>query len=545
MDNPTPISTAPASPREATPIERQLPGLLPVLANYFIVSVMMACVAAGMVGLGRAFAPTWNGDYLVVVVFLITFESLYTARATRKIAVPSREWLSVRASEVIAIVILLKALIYVLRGPAQLLQDLQLWQDDFLANFFTGEYLAAVVIVISLWLLSRTFNQELLELEADDATLERERRFEFRVDRNAFRKQLMLKVVLTGTVLVLTTVFARFYFRTQGNEAGFASVGMFNLLLYVVMGFLLLSQTRYSALRAAWFRERATLSGEVARRWALYSIAFLVLVAVVVSVLPTRYSVGLLGSLGYAIGLILTVLQILVYLLVLILSLPLNLLMSLLGKPGVSPAAPPQMPKPPPPQTVTPTGSDPLLELLQSLLFWAIFLLVVGYALWHYLGRNRDLLALLRRLPVLSWLLKGWTALWNTLRHWRGELVKAVDERLRRARTPNLSTAVDERVRLMNLRKLGPRERVQYFYLAMVRRATQRGMARQPAQTPREYAAMLDSALDSTTPEVEQDIDSLTDSFVEARYSRHDISLEQAGRVQTYWERIRAALRRR
>jgi hypothetical protein len=87
---------------------------------------------------------------------------------------------------------------------------------------------------------------------------------------------------------------------------------------------------------------------------------------------------------------------------------------------------------------------------------------------------------------------------------------------------------------------LTPRDRVQYFYLAMVRRGGQRGMPRKPSQTPREYAATLENQL----PEVDDEIHSLTDAFLEARYSRHDVTPEQASLVQRIWDRIKATLRR-
>jgi hypothetical protein len=75
----------------------------------------------------------------------------------------------------------------------------------------------------------------------------------------------------------------------------------------------------------------------------------------------------------------------------------------------------------------------------------------------------------------------------------------------------------------------------------MVRRGQQHGIARQPAQTPYEYAQTLQNSL----PEIDQDVTGLTDSFIEARYSRHDITTEKVSRVRQYWERIKQALRKK
>jgi hypothetical protein len=74
----------------------------------------------------------------------------------------------------------------------------------------------------------------------------------------------------------------------------------------------------------------------------------------------------------------------------------------------------------------------------------------------------------------------------------------------------------------------------------MLRRGGERGYTRGLTQTPYEYAR----ALESQVPEIDQDVDSITEEFIEARYSRHDIPPEHVGLVRRYWERIKRALRR-
>ena len=71
----------------------------------------------------------------------------------------------------------------------------------------------------------------------------------------------------------------------------------------------------------------------------------------------------------------------------------------------------------------------------------------------------------------------------------------------------------------INPRKLSPRQQVQFYYLAMLRRSGENGHPRQPTQTPYEYARTLESQL----PDIDQDVDGITVEFIEARYSRHDI----------------------
>jgi len=86
---------------------------------------------------------------------------------------------------------------------------------------------------------------------------------------------------------------------------------------------------------------------------------------------------------------------------------------------------------------------------------------------------------------------------------------------------------------------LSPREQVLYYYLSILQRARQRGIPRRAAQTPREYSATLEPSL----PEVQQEIGTLTDAFVEARYSRHIIGSDRVSQVRVSWQQVKAALR--
>jgi hypothetical protein len=80
---------------------------------------------------------------------------------------------------------------------------------------------------------------------------------------------------------------------------------------------------------------------------------------------------------------------------------------------------------------------------------------------------------------------------------------------------------------------------VYFFYQALIRRGNEAGLARSLSQTPYEYASTLDDAL----PDVEEDVDAITEAFVEARYTPRVVEKQKAGLVRTYWNRIRKALR--
>jgi hypothetical protein len=63
---------------------------------------------------------------------------------------------------------------------------------------------------------------------------------------------------------------------------------------------------------------------------------------------------------------------------------------------------------------------------------------------------------------------------------------------------------------------------------------------RRPGQTPGEYRAILAERL----PETADDIDTLTEAFVRARYAPHPITADDARRARTPFERLRRVLKR-
>jgi hypothetical protein len=99
--------------------------------------------------------------------------------------------------------------------------------------------------------------------------------------------------------------------------------------------------------------------------------------------------------------------------------------------------------------------------------------------------------------------------------------------------------------RFINLNKLSPRERVLFYYLALVRRAGEKGLPRDPSETPREYANTLQARISPNEPTSTELLNSITDEFIEARYSNHPIHPDKATLVQVYWQRLQKTLIKR
>lgn len=508
-----------------------------ILVSHLLVLAMSMCVVALFIQFGKRLVLTWDAGYMYVVAFLVALEAMYSRRTLYRVMSLSPTWFRHRIAEWVVILVALKALLYLLRGTEQFWIDVQLWSKAFFVNFFSGEFLGAAVIAWVAWSITGMFTGVLLDLEGDEFFADDESRAVLLSDRPGARQRLAERFFLVGGLMIFMIALLRLDLGALDLNLPIVRTGVGWLVVYLLLGLALLGLSNFAVLRARWGWDRVPLARNLAGQWALYTLLFVAGVALVAVLLPTSYSVGLLEALGY---IILTIAEVLRYLLLLV-AIPIMLfilfVMSLLGF-GQSNVTLPELEFTPPP---LPGGGElSWLALLRSVLFWVVMIGVIVFAFRHYLRQRQDLLARLRRLPGVKQVLAAWQWLRGRMSSANRRLRAAWQAGRQRSR-PGTPTSPAAPWRFTNPGRLSARERVLFFYLAMVRRGSEAGIHRQPGQTPYEYAQTLEAAL----PENFEDVASLTDSFVEARYSRHDISSEQAGTVQTLWERIKRALRRR
>ncbi len=503
-------------------------GLLTTLTNYLIVSGMLTCAAIGIVQLAQQVAPRWNASFVPVLVFFIALESAIMTRYVHY-GKPPVPWYALRAAEALALFLMIRSLLGLLRGP----------QPEQPVNAFSGyvdsELLALTVIMGVFWLTSWLITENLLNLETIDPTLDREMIKDVAETQANSRQSLISLILMIGGVLTFFAAFIRIYLRTNNQTDLAAQSGLWHVIVYFLLGLLLLGRLRLSLLRAGWVWERIPLAGNVGGRWITYTLLMLVAAVIVAIVLPTQYSLGLLGTLSYLLTGLIQIVQAIIYFIAFLIISFLSLFFPTMeGKPLTS-----TLPKPPT-SLVTPNTPPPSLsEFVQSLIFWAVFFAIVGYVLVQYLRRHPEMVDALKRIPGMALLAR----LWHRLRTWLGGLSQQFEdlrEARRKARGAAPPRSASAPRRWLNPRRLSPRQQVQFYYLAMLRRSGEKGHPRQPTQTPYEYARALESQL----PEVDQDVDGITNKFIEARYSRHDIPLEHVGLVRRYWERIKQALKR-
>jgi len=513
------------------------------LISYGLVAAMMTCVAITLINFVFRLSGTWQPWYLAVLTFFTTLERLYTYRPFSKLSLFTREWLAAYGAEWAILFIFTKLVIGLSHGVGAFLAEIPLWQVNFAQYFFSFEIFSTIGVIVVVWVICGYYAELLETMGLDQAIVRREQPI-FEAGEEPARERLLNLIFGTGTLLIVLTAMVRMNLRgLLFSQEAFSYVqlpilegGGASTLLYFMFALALLSQTQFIDLHTNWSMQRIPITREVASRWAFYSLAFLLLLAGLVSFLPTSYSLGVLNLLGYALNFVFSILFYLVQIIVGVALFLLSLPFMLLGK------------KPPAQSSPVATAPEEFIpsealtnpswwEASKALIFWIMLGGILLFSLVIYLRQHRELFAELRKIRGWNWFAQIWKWLTGSLGNLKtglNQVLEAGRKRLRRSAPRNWFESG-----LINLRRLDPRQRVYFFYLALIRRSGENGLPRGLSQTPSEFAARLDSAL----PEAEPEIDALTAAFIEARYTRQPVEPEKANLVKQYWERIRKALR--
>jgi hypothetical protein len=352
-----------------------------------------------------------------------------------------------------------------------------------------------------------------------------------------------------GIGLVILTAVARVDMQSFASEVrGLPKIELNRLsgaesgaLLYFVFGLALLSLSRLMSLQTHWSRLRIPVASKnLTRQWAVYSLLFLLTLAVVVSLLPAGDSFGLFSVLAtllsFLFGILFFIGQLIIALILLLVTLPFTLMGQV--PPPILPANPPPLPVLPPVGAAPPITENAAWAFLRSVFLWGVLALIAIFAIVQFVRGHGGLREALRKSRLTTWLVMAWQWLSGNVNQAGADLSRAISEGWQ-----NLLSRLEERrvlpaASLIRLRALDPRRQIYFFYLAMVRRGGEQGVPRKASQTPTEYAASLERAV----PEAQEDIDSITRAFVEARYSRREIDSRESATVRTIWGRIRRAL---
>lgn len=501
---------------------------LTAITQTVIVGAMAVCASLALVQFGQQIVPAWRVDY---IPFLSLSVALLAATTTRWLRQPNLPlpWYVLRAVELIALFLAARSVLGVLRGP-----DFVVKYDAFYGGI-DNELLALVAVLGVMWLLSWQLTRCLLAVAGAVPLADRDLMQDLDNERQAARQTLSLTILGAGMIMVLLNAVIRMSLRNSGASAEAARVPVAQLLIYFGLGLILLSHTRLTVLRAGWVWERLAVSRGLPTGWFAATLLILGSMALVALALPTQYSLGLFGTLNYLLTLLVSIVQLIFYFIALLVAAFLSLFFPQIE----TPASPPVLPPPPLETLPDVTVAPPVIsEFVQSLIFWVVFSSVMGYLIFQYARRSPAVMEALHRLPGWGWLARWWQRLRELLGGWSTHLANAIQVRLAARSAPAARSGAGPR-RWVNVRRLPPRDQVQFYYRALLRRGREGGRPRQPAQTPLEYARDLRRQL----PQVGEELISLTDEFEEARYSTHAISPQHATTAKEYWGKIKRWLK--
>lgn len=499
----------------------------PWLKNFLyplIVGTMVGCIALELVRLIHFFVPDWNGTYFVLAPVVAALIAQYSYGAIHRRFTPGMELLRFNLVELVVFFLVLKVVRYFWWSWPSVLVDIRGWERDPY-SFFDIETLIAFFLAFFGWFAA---NQTAKDLELiGDPLLRMEK-------NNAPLRNLAWRFFLGGFLLLLFGGVARVGVAAMTNMSRPPVPGIvLNVLIYFLLGFVILGQARFNTLRKAWAYEKTKVADNIAVSWVRYSVLFMVLALAIAFILPSGYTVGILDV---AVT-VLWGLNQLITLILFILMLPIGLLFSVFGfETEEQPIAPPQFESPPP--LTSPTGvagTLPWLEILKSFAFWAIVIAGVLYVLRSYFRDRPGLVADLKRISVVAWLRETFHAFWDWLRG----VPEAVKPYLPQVRLNFRRRRRDGQRGF--LRRMGQslRGQIVYYYMQTLDAAGEVGLGRRTSQTPYEYQDKLEPQLQ----EAQEAMAALTQAFVEARYSNHDLKMEDLAWVKKNWEEVTKALR--
>ena len=489
-------------------------------------TVMAACVALPVAQVLAAIAPSLHPWLLVAACALTALEVNYTHRLIHAHYTSGSDLWRMRAIEAGIYFVIIKAASVALYGfpagrPGDWLLSIYWWLD--------AETLMALLMAV---FIAFTVNAALNDFDRVGDAAEPSRDYISSID------SLTGQFFTGGAVLLVFAGLARInlleLLRTDRPPVGGL---VLNVLIYFLVGLVLLSQVRLELLAIRWQAQGVRTPPDFTQRWVRYTTAFVGMAVLVAFVLPTGYTLGTLGLLGGILTYVFGLLWVVAFALISLLLLPLAWLYSLLHT--NAPITPSGAAPPPPPPNLASLANQPWppwVDTVRDIFVIVIILALIGYIIWNYFRERPELLGSLKKLAAL----RGLRRLWAALRH-------RVSGALASARESAPITWLRDRLRgpaaasPFNYFRLGaasPREQVLFYYLSLLRRAGEQGFGRRPAQSPRDYEPVLEEHLPTAASELQM----LTASFEETRYSAHPVSPEAAQETRALWQRVRAAL---
>lgn len=506
----------------------------PFPLSYIVVALMSVAAAWLASVIAGELVTTWRaGAYLVgAAVAIVGGVALREAiareqpSATVQAALRVRELLLVVGGSALGALILP----YLPWDPPGLIDMLlNIWFDP--QNYIDGRDIITFLLLIGAWAFPLRPLDYLERLVVKRKDLPPPRPITAYDDLTAVRLNLPDLTVIhrklagwaLASLIILAVVLGYFW---QGLGPATHVLAGAVIVIYAALAFTLLALGNLELRRSRWLIEGITPEGETTDRWAAAGGGLAAGLAILAAVVPAIALLALVRAIVSGI---------------------LFLFSHLLKAGGVAmpagsssatlptlprlPFVPPPVPPPAHHHGTTPGWLIPLLI--------AVAVLIVGFGALYLAHRLHQA----GRGPRLSWLrpfanlLQFLAGLGLSLRRWlQGMRAMATALAVRAQQAPS---TLANRVR----RNTGPpggsgAELVRYWYGQMIRQGNRSGMPRRPGQTAQEYQ----EAVGTQVAEAQDALDSLTDAYIHARYSRQEIEVERGTTSQRQFRQVRQAM---
>lgn len=521
------------------------------LYRLVLITLMAASLAAGPALIRAGLGFTWPVYAIPAAAFAGAFGVVTTSLLGRP-AWRDRRGMTFRLGEVVLLLAAVRLLVWLLYegwpGPGAL----QAWLVHP-GLFFTGEFLFAAFTLVLVWGFAVGATADFLDLaiRPDEVAAQQSRKWDdsksqwrvaMPVSRSEILQRFALRWISFGLLLVVCAALTRIaitttpagLLRASLRGLGLRPEALASMVCYFLAGLLLMSHGRLAVLRARWFSQDVEINPALLSRWHRTSLLFVGLVALIALLLPLGRTSWLAPAIEWLFALAIRFIMVITLLFGAFFGLLARVLRALFGGSNgeLGPAEPLPMPPPIPSQQEMASRLPPWLG---GAVLWLTVVVVAGFLLVSFLQSTE-----LHRSQVGGWLLH--MRLWWRARRQRyglalAQQVNKAIGRLRRARRKTSpATSIRESMRA----PATPRDKVRQYYLRAVHEATERGKPRPSHRTPLEYARDLAE----TWPEVQTDVTDLTEAFVDARYSEHEVDELRATSAASTWRRLMQGLRK-
>jgi hypothetical protein len=533
------------------------------LMRYFIrpllIAIMLTALVVGLLAVVVEVSEDTRWYGLSILLFFVALETIYTTNWLNHPRQLPLDRSSYRAAELLLLIVIVRLATWLIfeegiPDTADLIDYLHTPQILFL----NGRFLIAVVLAAIIWRLAILVSHIFYQLQISEFELrfhslplaQRKARVEdqpIQPGRSGLVESFLRFWLLGGLLLVAAVGFSTLEEHSVDTFMAPLASGRVNLeprllgalLLYFIIGLWLLSQARLMQIHARWLLNNVQTDEKTWEKWQRTSLLVLILVVLVAAFLPIGSTSALSQIVNVLLFWILAIANFLIFLLVL----PIAMLLALLsGQAGEEPIPPPALEPLLLQQLPLENGNSYLRETISMVLssgFWAVLIVLIAMALLFYLRERRQTsMGQIKTLRlsdrILLWLRGIWARLRGQVHSLQDALIllREVDSEVEQPQ------AKKPRWRFLRVSSLSPRDQLRYFYLSTVRRAGERGVKREPADTPSEYT----QDLKQYWPEAEEGLDDLTQAFLKARYSDEEISAEDIPSVKGVWKELRREL---